>query len=132
MESTFSRGSSAKGLVFTSLYFQIEGLLYYLLLQCIYIGLAGARAFRYSFYFGFGSGPIHMTSVRCTGTETRLVNCRYSTDPFDLYFFCGHFYDAGVRCQRGVEIDSVVQYSKFNNIITVDVQHIIISGPFTA
>lgn len=72
----------------------------------------------YYAYFGFGIGPIHMTYVRCTGTETSLANCAYSTDPFELFFFCHHIFDAGVRCQRGVEIDSIVQYSKlYNNII---------------
>ena len=37
--------------------------------------------------------PIHMTNVNCTGAETRLDNCRFSTD-----VDCDHREDVGVRC----------------------------------
>ena len=37
--------------------------------------------------------PIHMTNVNCTGAETRLDNCRFSTD-----VRCDHREDVGVRC----------------------------------
>ena len=80
---------------------------------------AGATALYYTYTFGTGSGPIHITQVGCTGIETRLVNCRYSTDTdgYDYYYYyyqyrCYHYNDAGVRCLRGVNIDSVVEYSK--------------------
>ena len=55
----------------------------------------GARAYSYAF-FGRGIGPIHLMNVGCTGTESRLFSCRYSASSI---FYCGHYEDAGVRCQ---------------------------------
>ena len=46
-------------------------------------------------YFGVGSGPIVLDDVRCTGSETALINCTYDRFTSD----CGHYEDAGVRCQ---------------------------------
>ena len=37
-----------------------------------------------------------MDNVRCTGTESTLTSCRYTTD-----HNCGHSEDAGVRCTSG-------------------------------
>ena len=73
---------------------------------------AGASA-RYFYSFGFGSTH-HFAFVYCTGIETSLLNCNYSTDYFDIYYICNYPFaaDAGVRCLRGTEIDSVVEYSK--------------------
>ena len=61
-----------------------------------------------------------MTLVHCTGIETNLLNCNYSTDPFDIhlcgyydyyyYYYYGYGSDVGIRCQRGMRIDSVVEY----------------------
>lgn len=48
-----------------------------------------------SAYFGQGIIPILMTSVSCSGTESRLVDCSYSSSTSD----CAHYEDAGVRCQ---------------------------------
>jgi len=44
--------------------------------------------------FGAGSGPIYLDDVRCTGSETGLVNCTYDSVTTD----CSHTEDAGVRC----------------------------------
>lgn len=46
-----------------------------------------------SFFFGLGSGPIHMDEVRCVGTEIRLIDCTHEAN-----HDCHHFEDAGVRC----------------------------------
>ena len=35
-----------------------------------------------------------VSSVACTGAETRLIDCRSSTPPS----YCTHAHDAGVRC----------------------------------
>ena len=79
----------------------------------------GARTY-YS-YFSIGSGPTVMTRVQCTGRETNLLNCSYRTDSssirycdyYDYYYYYSIFgNNAGVRCQRGTRIDSIVNYSK--------------------
>ncbi|XP_071954285.1 scavenger receptor cysteine-rich domain superfamily protein-like [Antedon mediterranea] len=50
--------------------------------------------------FGEGVGPIHFTSVQCTGTEPRLHLCGHSV----LTSSCGHQNDAGVRCMPKVRL----------------------------
>ena len=54
---------------------------------------AGSIALRRAF-FGYGSGPIHMVHVSCTGSEATLLQCRHSAH----YSSCGHHEDAGVKC----------------------------------
>ena len=46
-------------------------------------------------YFGRGTAPILLDDVACTGTESRLVYCRYDSITSD----CSHSEDAGVTCQ---------------------------------
>ena len=68
-----------------------------------------------TYFYGFGFGYTHhLAFVYCTGSETNLLNCSYSTDYFDIYYICDYAFAAGVRCLRGTEIDSVVEYSKWN------------------
>ena len=47
--------------------------------------------------FGEGSGPIWMDSVRCSGTETSLIDCNYDADTSED----SHEEDAGVQCPEG-------------------------------
>ena len=56
--------------------------------------LTGAVAYTYA-YFGQGTGPILLDDVACSGSESRLINCRYDSNTYD----CRHYKDAGVRCQ---------------------------------
>ena len=56
---------------------------------CIIGAIARTRA-----YFGQGTAPILLDDVACTGTETRLVNCRYDSSTTD----CNHSEDAGATC----------------------------------
>ena len=58
-------------------------------------GSTGAIA-RSGAYFGRGTGAILLDQVACTGTETRLVNCR--SNPLGVHD-CSHSEDAGVTCQ---------------------------------
>ena len=45
--------------------------------------------------FGQGTGPIYLSSVICTGTESSLLSCSHSGIGV---ISCGHYYDAGVVC----------------------------------
>ena len=48
-------------------------------------------------HFGQGTGRIFLRDVSCTGTESRLLSCDYST-PSNSFYSCRHYEDAGVRC----------------------------------
>ena len=62
-------------------------------LEFVFTGaIARSRA-----YFGRGTGAILLDDVQCTGTETRLVNCR--SNPLGIHN-CGHSEDAGVTCSQ--------------------------------
>ena len=56
--------------------------------------LIGATALR-SASFGQGIGEILLDNLRCTGTETRLVDCPHNGIGIDN---CAHSEDAGLRC----------------------------------
>ena len=45
-------------------------------------------------YFGQGTAPILLDDVACSGTESRLINCRYDSITSD----CNHAEDAGATC----------------------------------
>ena len=45
-------------------------------------------------FYGPGTGPIHLGSLQCTGTETSLTLC-----PSNSAMGCTHMNDAGVACQ---------------------------------
>ncbi|XP_078382499.1 uncharacterized protein LOC144665190 isoform X3 [Oculina patagonica] len=46
--------------------------------------------------FGQGSGQIWMNHVRCTGRESRLLDCGH--DGWGVHHYCNHWWDAGVVC----------------------------------
>ena len=57
--------------------------------------------------FGRGTGPIFLYFVRCTGTESSLLNCSHNgmddyyfdyIDYYLLYHYCSYYSDAGVVC----------------------------------
>ena len=66
---------------------------------CRQIGYPGAE-FSYGLAeFGQGSGTIQIRNVACTGTETDIRDCTFSTD---ANIACTHSEDAGVRCLRNI------------------------------
>ena len=58
--------------------------------------LQGAIAYSNA-QFGYGSGPIWLDSLSCTGRESSLLNCSHRGIGV-TYSFCGHDDDAGVQC----------------------------------
>ena len=70
------------------------------ILYCMYIGGIAYSSAPY----GAGSGPIYLTNVLCTGSETSLLRC--NCDPMlVLSSSCTHSEDAGVRCEGMQGID---------------------------
>ena len=51
--------------------------------------------------YGEGTGRILLTSVECTGSEKKLVDCDISNDDVSS---CTHAVDAGLLCQNGMYI----------------------------
>ena len=51
-------------------------------------------------HFGEGSGDIWLDYVRCTGTESSILNCTHNG--IGVYgSYCDHRRDAGVECSVG-------------------------------
>ncbi|XP_016313765.1 T-cell differentiation antigen CD6-like isoform X2 [Sinocyclocheilus anshuiensis] len=59
------------------------------------------RAIRLDF-FGPGTGPIHISQMKCNGSESSLWECSSINTTASNY--CGHKEDAGVVCSESVEI----------------------------
>ena len=57
---------------------------------------AATRAPRYA-AFGQGTGTIFLAYLRCTGNESRLIDCFHNGIG---NFYCNHYEDAGVVCAR--------------------------------
>lgn len=51
---------------------------------------------RYGSFYGRSSGPIFLTDLFCSGTESSLMECNRNV--YDITN-CYHFEDAGVECQ---------------------------------
>ncbi|XP_026083490.1 T-cell differentiation antigen CD6-like isoform X2 [Carassius auratus] len=52
-------------------------------------------------FFGPGTGPIHITQMKCNGSESSLWECDSSKTTASNY--CGHKEDAGVVCSESAE-----------------------------
>lgn len=41
-----------------------------------------------------GVGPIWLNDVKCSGSESKLLNCNFNTDTSK----CRHYHDVGIHC----------------------------------
>ena len=56
----------------------------------------GSVAYSTATQFGQGTGPIFIFVIDCTGQESNLFDCPYSSIPTSS---CTHYYDVGVKCE---------------------------------
>ena len=68
------------------------------ILNYLLLAFLGAIA-RSRAYFGQGTVPILLDDLRCTNTESRLIDC-----PYTAIDNCGHSEDAGVTCTTSNEL----------------------------
>ena len=78
--------------------------------------MTGAAAFT-SAYFGQGTGPIQLDNVRCSGSETTLLQCSHGT----IGRNCDHSNDAGLRCPGRIIIDEY-NMCHFNLCVTCEIR----------
>ena len=67
--------------------------------SCVY---AGATPI-YAYFTPDGSGQIVLKNLHCTGTESRLIDCRH--DGLGNNHTCSHSDDAGIKC-AGITINN--------------------------
>ncbi|XP_019854525.1 PREDICTED: deleted in malignant brain tumors 1 protein-like [Amphimedon queenslandica] len=79
---------------------------------CRLLGHMGLGSSSYS-QFEPGSGPIFMSYVGCSGSESNMLQCYYR-QPFQ-YSFCGHSYDAGISCEAPCQNGTVRLVSESNS-----------------
>ena len=65
---------------------------------CRQLGFGSSGRAIGSAVFGQGSGPIWLTGVTCTGTESTLATCSHVG--INVTTSCSHTEDAGVLCGR--------------------------------
>ena len=69
-------------------------------LSC-YSFLVTSALYGYQHNFGRGTGPIFLYGLRCTSSESSLLNCSHSGIRFN---WCSHYSDAGVVCPCRLDV----------------------------
>ena len=66
-------------------------------LVCNQLGYHSSGAIpHYGAFYGQGSGPIFLSQLHCTGSESSILDC--ARDVYSM-MLCTHSKDAGVECQ---------------------------------
>ena len=62
-----------------------------------FIPFIGSIAYSTSNQYGRGIGPVHLSSVHCSGRESSLLSCSHT--PYITSSSSSHFNDVGVKCE---------------------------------
>ena len=73
----------------------------YITITSINFLFSDATAYSRAFY-GQGTVPILLDDLRCTGTESRLIDC-----PYTAIDNCVHSEDAAVSCTTSIELTNI-------------------------
>jgi len=65
---------------------------------CRQLGFGSSGTAMGSASFGQGSGPIWLSSIKCSGSEPSITNCVHLG--VNITSSCSHFEDAGVICDK--------------------------------
>ena len=65
-------------------------------LVCNQLGYHSGAIPHYGAFYGQGSGPIFLSQLHCTGSESSILDC--ARDVYSM-MLCTHSKDAGVECQ---------------------------------
>ena len=61
-----------------------------------------------TYYFGRGSSPVNITYVYCSGTESSLADCSYSTRQSSVSNCIQNYNIIGVQCRSGIDIIAIL------------------------
>ncbi len=58
--------------------------------------MSGSVFYDTSIQYGTGTGPVLLSNVKCTGLESRLIDCKHSLVHVSP---CSNYYDIGIKCE---------------------------------
>ena len=63
--------------------------------------------------FGQAALPILLDDLACSGSESQLLSCSFDSVTTD----CSHSQDAGVKCQHGKHVQTVVHFCRYITLV---------------